>query len=63
MHYPLGSHCDSHTFAAWYLLGTPSLVEFGSAAAARKAINTLHDTELDGRVIQVREVSKTVSGV
>ena len=65
------SHCH-HALPTWVshtcvlrgiLLGTPSLVEFGSAAAARKAINTLHDTELDGRVIQVREVSKTVSGV
>ena len=64
------SHCH-HALPTWVshtcvlrgiLLGTPSLVEFGSAAAARKAINTLHDTELDGRVIQVREVSKKVSG-
>ena len=31
------------------------LVSFASAKDARKAINTLHDTELDGRLIFVRE--------
>ena len=31
------------------------LVSFASAKEARRAINTLHDTELDGRLIFVRE--------
>lgn len=31
------------------------LVKFASAKDARTAINTLHDTELDGRAIFVRE--------
>ena len=44
-----------------FCLLNPSIVEYSTTEEARKAIETLNETQLNGRTVFVREVSAAVA--